>query len=78
VATPDLFTIDQEPSPSRDVRAVLEALGSAKASELAEATGYSRPTVLSQIDDLVREGVVAAEGKPRSPQRRYRWTGRRP
>ncbi|HWO62829.1 MAG TPA: ATP-binding protein [Umezawaea sp.] len=76
-AMPDLFTIDQESSSGRDVRAVLEARGSAKASELTEATGYSRPTVLSQIEDLIREGLVTAEGKPRSPQRRYRWTGRR-
>lgn len=73
--TPDLFTDGDEPPVRLDVRVLLRERGVAKASELARATGYSRPTVLAHLDELMQEGVVAAEGNPRSPQRRYRWTG---
>jgi ATP-dependent DNA helicase RecG len=74
-ATPDLFTAGDEPPIRPDVRALLRERGVARASELAQVTGYSRPTVLAHLDELMKEGVVVAEGKPRSPRRLYRWTG---
>jgi ATP-dependent DNA helicase RecG len=46
----------------------------ATARELIEATGYSRPTVLARLDELIKEGLVSAEGAPNSPKRRYLWT----
>ncbi|MFD9702660.1 ATP-binding protein [Lentzea sp. NPDC059081] len=72
--TPDLFTV----TPTQvDVADVLRTLRSASARELLEATGYSRPTVLARLEQLMARGVVRAEGTPRSPKRRYLWTGDR-
>jgi len=69
---PDLFSaVETNPRPA--VRTVLRERGSAKAGELVEHTGLSRPTVLARLDELINEGVVAAEGSLRSPQRTYRW-----
>lgn len=72
--TPDLFTITAPPT---DVAEVLRVLGSAGAKDLIAATGYSRPTVLSRLEELIKEGLVEAEGTPNSPKRRYVWTGTR-
>lgn len=70
---PDLFTeIAVEPKP---VAAVLQNMGSARAMDLARATGYSRPTVLAHLERLIDAGSVIAEGKPNSPRRTYRWIG---
>jgi ATP-dependent DNA helicase RecG len=74
-AAPDLFTSADVPVTRLDVATVLRRRGLAKASELAAATGYSRPTVLSRLDELIAEGKAVAEGRPRSPQRVYRWVG---
>ena len=70
----DLFTVTP---PSTDVAEVLRTLGSASARELIAATGYSRPTVLIRLEELTAKGLVRAEGAPRSPKRRYLWTGAR-
>ncbi|WP_434452080.1 ATP-binding protein [Lentzea sp. E54] len=72
--TPDLFTVS---SPRTDVADILRSLGSASARELIAATGYSRPTVLLRLEKLIEEGLVTAEGAPRSPKRRYLWSGAR-
>ncbi|WP_439662319.1 ATP-binding protein [Lentzea sp. HUAS TT2] len=71
---PDLFTIAP---PQSDVAEALRTLGSASAKELISATGYSRPTVLLRLEELIKEGLVRAEGAPKSPKRRYLWTGTR-
>lgn len=72
--TPDLFTIAP---PRADVADVVRALRSASTKELLAATGYSRPTVLARLEELMARGLVRAEGTPRSPKRRYLWTGDR-
>jgi len=72
--TPDLFTIAP---PQTDVAEVLRGQGSASARELIVATGYSRPTVLHRLEELIKDGLVRAEGGPNSPKRRYVWTGAR-
>lgn len=68
--TPDLFTVAL---PQADVADVLRERRSASAKELISATGYSRPTVLLRLEELIKEGLVRAEGAPRSPKRRYLW-----
>lgn len=72
--TPDLFTMTP---PLTDVAEALRTLGSASAKELISATGYSRPTVLLRLEELIKDGLVRAEGAPKSPKRRYLWTGTR-
>lgn len=62
--------------PPVDVAAALYELGTARAGQLQEITGLSRPTVLARLRDLMAEGLVTVEGAPRSPTRTYRWTGR--
>jgi ATP-dependent DNA helicase RecG len=69
---PDLF--EDSPAPI-DVAHALRDLGTARAGQLVEITGYSRPTVLARLKDLMTEGLVVAEGAPRSPTRVYRWLG---
>lgn len=69
---PDLFEDSQPPV---DVAHALRDLGTARAGQLVEITGYSRPTVLARLKDLMTEGLVAAEGASRSPNRVYRWLG---
>ncbi|MFS8100537.1 putative DNA binding domain-containing protein [Lentzea alba] len=72
--TLDLFTIA---SPQTDVAEVLRTRLSASAKDLIAATGYSRPTVLLRLEELIQAGLVRAEGAPNSPKRRYLWTGGR-
>lgn len=68
--------------PARGARATTElvademkTLETATAFDLEILTGFSRPTVVAHLRALIEQGVVAAEGAPRSPKRRYRWTG---
>ncbi|MEU7478580.1 ATP-binding protein [Lentzea sp. NPDC042327] len=70
--TPDLFTVDQ---PRPEVADALRVRGVARAAELAAATGYSRQTVLTRLDELVKAGLARVEGAPNSPKRRYLWAG---
>jgi len=71
---PDLF---EDSIPPVDVAQALRELGSARASQLQEITGLSRPTVLARLRDLMADGLVTVKGAPRSPTRTYHWTGRR-
>lgn len=57
------------------VAEALRELTVASSKQLIDATGYSRPTVLARLEELIKEGLVKAEGSPRSPTRRYLWTG---
>lgn len=58
------------------VRATVRASGQAmRASEIEDATGLRRPTVVRHLNALVGQGEVEADGATRSPQRRYRWVG---
>ena len=47
--------------------------GPVRAGELAEATGFSRQTVLNHLNALIADGLVSANGPARSPHRSYRW-----
>ena len=70
------YALDEKPRAATDpVAAAMRAQRSARASELMKATGLSRPTVLARLEELVKEGSVTTEGSPRSPKRRYLWTG---
>lgn len=57
------------------VAEAMQELKVARTRELIEATGYSRPTVLVRLEELIEAGLVRAEGAPNSPKRRYLWTG---
>lgn len=70
------YALDEKPRAATDpVAAAMRAQRSARASELMKATGLSRPTVLARLEELIKEGSVTTEGSPRSPKRRYLWTG---
>jgi ATP-dependent DNA helicase RecG len=58
---------------STDVAALLAVLGVAAAAELQERTGLSRASVVNQLNRLIEDGFVEAQGAPRSPRRKYRW-----
>lgn len=58
-----------------DTATELRRAGQATAADLHTATGLSRRTVLNHLDHLIAQGLVTAEGAPRSPKRRYRWIG---
>jgi ATP-dependent DNA helicase RecG len=70
---PALF---EQSLPPVDVAQALHELGAARASQLQQVTGLSRPTVLARLRDLMARGLVEVDGAPRSPTRTYRWTGR--
>jgi len=53
----------------------LRALRDATADDLGVLTGFSRPTVVTHLKHLIQNGLAAADGKPNSPKRRYRWLG---
>jgi len=55
--------------------AALRVTDSITAAELAGSTAIPRNTVLRHLHTMIEQGVVAAEGAPRSPKRRYRWIG---
>lgn len=64
------------PGSTRDVVArELRRLGRANAVHLVTVARRSRPAVLKALRALITEGVVEAEGDPRSPRRAYRWVG---
>lgn len=64
------------PGSTRDIVArELRRLGRANAVHLVTVTRRSRPVVLKALRALITEGVVEAEGDPKSPQRTYRWVG---
>jgi ATP-dependent DNA helicase RecG len=56
-------------------RQIIQALGLATAAEIAERAGLGRQAVLNHLKRLMETGEVIAEGSPRSPRRRYRWSG---
>jgi ATP-dependent DNA helicase RecG len=58
-----------------NVAEALRDAGEASAAELRGATGLARNTVINHVNELMAQGLAAAEGTPRSPKRRYRWTG---
>ncbi|MCP3800933.1 putative DNA binding domain-containing protein [Allokutzneria sp. A3M-2-11 16] len=70
---PNLFSGNE--STDESIESALRRRGIARTSELIELTGFSRQTVLTRLDELISEGKVATEGKPRSPRRTYRWVG---
>ncbi|MGQ0777519.1 MAG: ATP-binding protein [Pseudonocardiales bacterium] len=57
------------------VALTLRRMGRANSAHLVTAVGRSRGAVLKALRALMAEGVVEAEGDPRSPQRTYRWVG---
>lgn len=59
--------------PSEDVATILARLGTATAAQLQERTGLSRAGVVNQLNKLIGEGRVRAEGAAQSPKRRYAW-----
>ncbi|MGQ0716105.1 MAG: ATP-binding protein [Pseudonocardiales bacterium] len=64
------------PRSTKDIVATeLRRRGRATAAHLVTVTGRSRATVLSVLRALIADGVVEAEGDPKSPQRAYRWVG---
>jgi ATP-dependent DNA helicase RecG len=64
------------PSTTRDIVATeLRRLGRANAAHLATVVGRSRAAVLTALRALMADGVVEAQGGPKSPQRAYRWVG---
>lgn len=75
LSQPSLFPEVEEPASGDLVAEALRELRTASAKELAAATGYSRPTVLARLDELIKEGLAKAEGSARSPRRHYLWTG---
>lgn len=53
--------------------AVLEAIrGDTARSQIEDATGFKRPTVIKWLNELERRGLVTATAPPRSKLRRYR------
>ncbi|MGH3766190.1 MAG: ATP-binding protein [Pseudonocardiaceae bacterium] len=64
------------PGTTREVIATeLRRTRRATAAQLVTVAGRSRAAVLTALRSLIAEGVVAAEGDPKSPQRAYRWVG---
>ena len=64
------------PGSTQDVVALtLRSIGRANSAHLTTAVGRSRAAVLRALRALIAEGVVDAEGDPKSPQRAYRWVG---
>ncbi len=64
------------PGSTKDVVATeLRRSRRANAAHLATVVGRSRATVLNALRALISDGVVEAEGDPKSPQRAYRWVG---
>ncbi|MEO7194333.1 MAG: ATP-binding protein [Pseudonocardiaceae bacterium] len=64
------------PGSTRDAVATeLRRRRRATAAHLVTASGRSRAAVLTALRALMADGVVEAEGDPRSPQRAYRWVG---
>ncbi len=64
------------PSSIRDVIAAeLRRQGRSTAAHLVTVSGRSRAAVLKALRDLISDGIIEAEGDPKSPQRAYRWTG---
>ncbi|WP_407316970.1 ATP-binding protein [Isoptericola halotolerans] len=77
-ASPSPSTTSAETSASAvdSVTAAVRGSGRAvRASEIEDATGLRRPTVVRHLNALVARGLVEALGATRSPQRRYRWVG---
>ncbi|MBP2474180.1 ATP-dependent DNA helicase RecG [Crossiella equi] len=80
---PNRFEVEfQHPARSTEIEAAtsvvaqaLRELGTARASELINATRLSRTTVLRHLDRLVSEGYVSVAGGPNSPRRAYSWRG---
>lgn len=58
-----------------DTETELRRAGQATAADLHTATGLSRRTVLNHLGELIAQGLVTADGVPRSPKRSYRWIG---
>jgi ATP-dependent DNA helicase RecG len=72
----DLSGSAQGPGTTQDIVALtLQRMGRANAAHLTTAAGRSRAAVLRALRALIAEGVVEAEGDPKSPQRAYRWVG---
>lgn len=64
------------PSSTRDVIATeLRQKGRTTAAHLVTVSGRSRAAVLKVLRELISDGIVEAEGDPKSPQRAYRWVG---
>lgn len=64
------------PSSTRDVIATeLRQKGRTTAAHLVTVSGRSRAAVLKVLRELISDGIVEAEGNPKSPQRAYRWVG---
>ncbi|HEU0128510.1 MAG TPA: ATP-binding protein, partial [Pseudonocardiaceae bacterium] len=64
------------PGSTQDVVALtLRRMGRANAAHLTTVVGRSRAAVLRALRAMIAEGVVEAEGDPKSPQRAYRWVG---
>jgi predicted HTH transcriptional regulator len=64
------------PGTTRDIVATeLRRLGQANAAQLATVVGRSRAAVLTALRALIADGVVEAQGGPKSLQRAYRWVG---
>ncbi|MGH3778169.1 MAG: ATP-binding protein [Pseudonocardiaceae bacterium] len=64
------------PSSTKDIVATeLRRRGRATAVQLVTVAGRSRAAVLSALRALIADGVVEAQGDPKSPQRAYRWVG---
>ncbi|MCK2241157.1 MULTISPECIES: ATP-binding protein [unclassified Crossiella] len=59
------------------VAAALRALGSARSSDIVQATGLSRPTVADRLNALIAAGQVEVHGATKSPRRTYYWLGAR-
>ncbi|WP_089801003.1 ATP-binding protein [Cellulomonas sp. KH9] len=70
-AEPDLFS----GLPVATVAEALRSRGEMTSAELMELTGRSRSAVLNDLRELTAAGDVVGLGAPRSPRRRYRWTG---
>ncbi|MEE6283307.1 ATP-binding protein [Georgenia sp. MJ170] len=58
-----------------DTATALRRAGDATAAELRVATGRGRGTVQNDLNALIADGSAQGIGAPRSPKRRYRWTG---
>lgn len=55
----------------RRVLELLHTQGPLGSSEISTATGLHRGTVIARLNELLDEGLLVAEGAPRSPKRRY-------
>ena len=55
----------------RRVLELLHTQGPLGSSEISTSTGLHRGTVIARLNELLDEGLLVAEGAPRSPKRRY-------